>query len=499
MIIFAVSRGLRKEEPSFDLAEVVRGDVVQELWETGKVQRGEEINLSFKTAGEIEEIYVQRNQTVEKGDPLAKLNTRDLNIQLEEAKLDLAAARLNLENLLAGASPEEVQIAKTQLEGSRILLQSAQESLEDSYDEAVTVLNDSWPQLDEALEFVRDLIEEYVVIYDNDARTIAESRDAISRAKDEAKDYWDVARSSGAEYQDIEAALSVMRSSLGQAFDNVENVREVIEDSFVYRDSLSETDEALFDTIKESINTSLASTINAQQSIASAKSGLETARANFQEARDYLALTEAEASQTDIDLYENSIKQAESKVETYENQLEDAVLRSPLKGQIADIGKEGGERVTALESIFSLLPVTPFEIEADIYEEDIVQVALGDPAEITLPAFPEEIFQGKVVFIDETEKIIDGVVYYEIRIAFGETPPAGLKNSMTADIVIETGKSENVLVVPEGAISRKGNKAAAEVLVDSLIEEREVEIGLRGDRTVEVISGLAEGEKVIVR
>ena len=499
LIIFGIFRAFRKEEPFFDLIEVTRGNVIKELWETGRVQRGERIGLSFKTTGEIEEIYVKTNQIVEKGELLAKLNTRNLNIQSEEARLAFESARLNLEKLLAGVSSEEIQIAQTRVDGTKILLENSQKSLQNSHETAVTTLNSSYPGLDEAADLIRELIQNYVVIYDQDTRKIIQARDLITEARDQAKSYLEIARASGADSKDTEKALSVMRSSLEETFENLKNVREVIEESILYKDKVSAADKVLLDALKAVINSSLANIISSQQSIVSAKSGLETARINFQEAQDYLALAKAEPSSVSIALYENQIKQAQSRVLLYENQLEEAILRSPIKAQVASLNKKAGERASALEPVIFLSPDLPFEIAVDIYEEDIIEIAIGDPVEINLLALPQKTLLGSVIFIDETEKIIDGVVNYEVKIAFNEDPPAGIKTAMTADIVIGVGKKENVLAIPSSAVPRTGEKAIVQVLAEGSIEEREVEIGLRGEVFVEVISGLKEGEMIVVR
>lgn len=499
LLIFGAYQLFRQEEPVFDLFEVTKGDVAEELWETGRVQRGERLNLSFKTAGEIEKLYITANQAVERGELLAKLDTRDLDLQIREAQLALELAGLNLEKLLAGASPEEIQIAQTRVKSANLLLDDSKKNLQNSYATAVTVLNASYPQFDESLDFIRDLIKDYVVIYDQDARVIVRARDEISREKQKVKTYWDIARKPGADSQDIEKALSAMKDSLEEVFEKLENVRLIIEDSFIYKDRVSAADKALLNTLMAAINSSLAEVISSQQTISARKASLETARANLQEVKDALALTKAEVRQVDIALYETQIKQAQSKVEFYENQLERAFLRSPIKGQISSINKREGERVTALEPVISLSPAVPFEISADIYEEDIVKVKEGDSVEINLLAFPEETFPGTVVFIDDSESIIDGVVHYEIKIAFDHDPPEGIRATMTADIVVQTQKIENVLIIPRGVVPRGVRKATVEVLTDDLIQEREIEIGLRGEDNIEVVSGLKEGDMVVIR
>jgi len=114
-------------------------------------------------------------------------------------------------------------------------------------------------------------------------------------------------------------------------------------------------------------------------------------------------------------------------------------------------------------------------------------------------AFPDQSFAGKVLSIDPAEKIVDGVVYYEIVITF-ESVPEGIKPGMTADLTIKTALKENVLTVPEDAILEKDGKTVVETLEDGLVKEKEVTVGLKGTGDmVEIISGLEGGEKVILR
>ena len=160
------------------------------------------------------------------------------------------------------------------------------------------------------------------------------------------------------------------------------------------------------------------------------------------------------------------------------------------------------------DTIVALLPAVPFEIETDIYEEDVVKINIGNPVDISLIAFPDQIFKGEVASIAPAEKLMDGVVYYKITITF-HTPissgtvekiPEGVKPGMTADLIIQTAQKENVLIIDEEGVQEKDDKIFVEVLKDGKIEEREIETGLLGsDDMIEIISGLEAGEKVILR
>ena len=501
LIIFFYQVFLKDKSPEFDLVEVVRGTVSQEIFETGQIGKGEKINLTFRNAGRIEEIYVEVGDDVERGQELAKLDTADLEIQLQEARISLELAHLNLNKLLAGSSPEEIKVAQSQTENARISFAVAQENLENSYDDALIVLDASYPQIYNALSFIKEFIEEYISVYDQNAKKIMDARTEVSEAEKQAKAYLAAAKEESAENESIDQALSTMRGSLKTTFDGLEVIRAVIDDSVVYKNNVSSSDKTSLDTLKTNANSAIVNIVASQQAISSGRSSLETARTSLEEAENRLSLVTAESRQVDIDLYQAQIRQAEARVLLYQNQLSQSRLTSPLSGKIAEINKRVGELVQPAlqDAAMVILPEIPYEIKADIYEEDVVKIAIGNPVDITLVAFPGKTFAGRIVSISPAEKLVDGVVYYEVTIGLDEAPE-GMKPGMSADIVIKTNSKDNVLIVPEEAIMINDTRNFVEVFVDGRIEERDVEVGLEGsDDMVEIISGLEEGEKVILR
>jgi len=150
------------------------------------------------------------------------------------------------------------------------------------------------------------------------------------------------------------------------------------------------------------------------------------------------------------------------------------------------------------DAVITILPADPFSIEVDIYEEDVAKMDVGNTVDISLVAFPEEKLKGKVISIDPAEKMIDGVVYYEVSISLEQTP-SGIKPGMTTDLMITTDLRENVLTIPEKALQKKNGKIIIQVLEQNKIIEREIEIGLKGtNNLVEVVSGLEQGEQIIL-
>lgn len=486
VIIILSQTVFKKEESPFDLAEVAKGNIHQQVLETGMVTKGEEIGLSFKNSGTIEEIYVSVGDIVEKGKILAELNQDQLRIQLNQAKAGLSSAQANLSKLLAGFTPEEIKISETDVANSQIALATAQENLDNSYEDALNVLEDAYLKIYNCYNTVESIQKSYFTSNDEESISVKANKEEIANILDNIKNF-----------SDIDADLIKMKTDLEDVFSALKVIKEACDD-ISYTNIVSSTSKTSLDTERTTINTALTNIINSQQTISMMKLSVETAEGALQRAEDSLALKKAGPRQEDINIYQASIDQAQAQVQLLENQIQDTLLKSPTNGQIVEINRKAGETAIAQAVVVSLLPLSPFEIEVDIYEEDVVKINTGNPVDISLVAFPNRSFKGKVILINPIEKLIDGVVYYEVRIDFEEAPE-NIRPGMTADLIIHTLSKENVLVIPVDAVIEKDDKEIVEVFKDNSTEEREIITGLEGsDDMIEIISGLEEGENVIL-
>jgi len=511
----------KKTEPSFSLFQTTRGNISQEISETGQVRGSKEINFTFKSAGRIEEIYVMVGEKVQEKDVLAKLENSDLKIQRQEAQANLNLAQVKLNKLLSGASQEEIQVAQTTVDNAEISLKTAQQNLEDvektseknlrqAYEDAQNTLNDAYLKIHNAF-YALDLIQRtYFTGSDQESLRVKENKNTIEGEMNNIKSYLDIAKASN-KNEDVDIALFQTKRALDNISNSLKIIREVCGEPS-YRNLISSTDKTTLDNQRSYINTALTNVTNSQQNIASTKitnesnintaqSKVLTAEGAFKKAQDEFSLLISPPRQEDIDLYGAEVEKAKTKIQLLEKQIEDTILRSPIAGQITRINKKEGEQVQpALQDIvFSLLGDLPFEIKTNIYEEDIVKIEVGNPVDISLVAFPNKIFKGRVIFIDPAEKLIEEVVYYEVTIGFEEMPEK-IKPGMTADLIIKTAMRENVLMIPQDCLQEKDDKTTIEVFKDGAIETREIEVGLRGSNNMaEVISGLSEGEEVILR
>lgn len=480
----------RKEELPYDFALVKRGDIIQEVSATGTIKKGEEINLAFKNTGRIEKIYVKVGDEVESDTALAKLNTSQLSIQLQEARAAIKVAQAKLDKLLTGSTLEEIKIAETEVKSSQTSLATAKENLDQAYEDALNTLDDSYLKLYNAYNTV-DLIQRTY----SSTKVRHNKEYKIKTPMDSAKSYLDIAQAEPTN-ENIDTALSEMKGALDKTSEALAVIRELCEHP-LYRNRVSATDKTSLDNQRSYINTALTNVTSARQTISSKKLSVDSVEDELQKAEDQLTLVKVEPRREDVDLYKAQIEQAQAQINLIENQIQESTIISPTGGQITKINKKLGEMVQPSESIVSLISQDPFQVEVDIPEADIGKINLADSVKITLDAFPETEFSGKVIEIEPAETIIQGVVYYRVKTSL-EVKDTKIKPGMTANIIITTDVRENVLIIPQRAIIEKNDKKMVRIPVDKNYQEVEVQTGLRGSEgEIEIISGLKKGDKVV--
>lgn len=476
----------RKEKLPYDFALVKRGDIIQEVSATGTIKKGEEIKLAFKNTGQIEKIYVKIGDKVESGQSLTKLDTTQLSIQLKEAQAALEVAE---------AKKADAQISLENAERDlKNIKEKAEEDLNNTYEDVLTVLDDAYLKIYNTFNVVHNIQKTYFSVLVGYGLEVREEKTRIKTALRKVESLLNSVKNDP-QHENIDSAFSQTKEMLEKVGNAIKGIRDITENA-VYREIVSSTDKSSLDTQKLNINTVLANVINAQQNTSAIKI-TNTTNINNAEAKVSILRSQLESGGDTIGLYQAQINQARAQVALLENQIQEATIISPIEGQITKINKKLGEMVQPSESIISLISQDPFQIEVDIPEADIGKINLADSVKITLDAFPETEFSGKVIEIEPAETIIQGVVYYRVKTSL-EVEDTKIKPGMTVNIIITTDVRENVLIIPQRAIIEKNDKKMVRIPVDKNYQEVEVQTGLRGSEgEIEIISGLKKGDKVV--
>lgn len=242
----------------------------------------------------------------------------------------------------------------------------------------------------------------------------------------------------------------------------------------------------------------------AEDAFEAAEANLVTREAEVAQAEASLAQVAADPRDVDLASYEAEVSRAMAAYSAAEARLAKAEIVSPIVGSVTDITVEEGEQVPLGGTVVVVqTTMEQFEIVADVSESDIAKVSVGDEAGISFDAFGSGFETvGVVRDIDPAEKMIESVVYYEITVQLTDDALLdALRPGLSADLIVTTDKRENVLSVPQRAIFDQDGVSYVRVLDRrGNPEERHVETGIRGDLgRVEILSGLEEGDEVIIR
>ena len=135
------------------------------------------------------------------------------------------------------------------------------------------------------------------------------------------------------------------------------------------------------------------------------------------------------------------------------------------------------------------------EVKSAFTEADIVKVKVGQPTTTSFDAVSGSKISGTVQSIDVNATVSSNVVTYNAIISLID-PPSGLRPGMTASVAVTVDSRDNVLHVPTNAVTGTGTSGTVTVVQNGQATPTPVGVGLRGDDSVEITSGLTAGETV---
>jgi len=514
----------------YSFIAVQRGEVVQEVSVTGRVKPAESVDLAFEKTGRVFNVYYNVGQEVAEGQAVVALENGDILAQFRQAEASFEAANATYLQYKKGTRPEEIQAAETAVSNAERSLENAEENLtytenkadsdlKEDYDSALAAAQKSVAVAKTSLLTLTDIqyvhfnntTQESIILKNAKANAVLMllgapdaglwtseyisklSGGAFGRVQDAA---------SNPTYENIDKALSYTNTALQYVRDALNLVP--------VNDNLTSTEKTNLSTEKSNVNAEIINIAAKQQAISvqkatnnnniiTAQISLTTARNTLASAKDNLALKRAGYTKEQIASQKANADSAKANAENLQSQLAKTIIKAPFTGIIIKQDAKIGEVVPAQTPIVSMISESKFEVEANIPEVDIAKIKIGETAMVTLDAYGEDVvFQVKVSEIDPAETIIEDVPTYETKLQFLQKDNR-IKSGMTANIDILTDKKENVLVVPNRAVTVKDGDKSVLVKINNLeVEERKVETGLRGsDGNIEILSGLKEGEEVV--
>ena len=224
----------------------------------------------------------------------------------------------------------------------------------------------------------------------------------------------------------------------------------------------------------------------ADAQLASYKKALELARTQYAE---------------DLKQARAACDRTKAALQNAEVQLSYATLKAPISGVIASVSTQEGETVAAglnAPTFVTIINLERLQVDAFVDEVDIGKIRVGQRATFTVDAFPAKEFEGKVVAIHPKAVIQENVVYYDVVVEITSPYTGLLRPEMTATVTILLEARSGVLAIPAKAVKRLRGRTVAYVSSGGRPEPREIKVGWKDGPYLEVVSGLKEGETVLL-
>jgi HlyD family secretion protein len=434
------------------------------------------VELKFPSTGTIAEVLVRDGATVKSGAVLARLDTRDLQLRLQDAQAALAKAKADYEQQRAGASPELIDVARAQLAHAQAHVREVRGSvIPQDIAAARAELQQALTNLDQLQHGPKDTALRAAQAVRNRANAnLQTERDRLSADKNTAQlqmeqaanalrdrqtqysqIYWENRNSGASDQGNIDREAAALRA-LHDAEAQLQQAQLAYEQAQKAEVSGIAATEAEVQNAQATVDQVTAG--SGPTDVAAARSQVAVATANLARLQGDQHAGAVAAASADVDIAQANlnhlttaprdidlaslqaqVQQAEIALKRSELALEQASLRAPMDGTVVAINLSPGQFLDATTPAIILADLTSWKAETlDLIEEDAMRVHEGDPVMMTFEALPNLKLPGKVAGIKPmgTTRPDDLRVLYTATI-IPDVQDHRLRWNMTASLTIQ--------------------------------------------------------------
>lgn len=485
---------------------------------SGTVQEIDKVDVKSRVNGEVSEVYFEENDLLSRGDSLVSFDSSSLVTQIKQAQLDIADAERKLNDMM-NPSSSAVETARMKLAQAESNLAAREAELDklvvhSPIDGVVTDIRvkkgddvNTSINLIEVREqglLVQTAVPESVI----HRVEIGTGAEVYIRSLDSYGDGKVVSISSNSRLDGrirvYDVIVELENWPLGTISGMVANVAlDLIEgpynvDGLVMNKDSSLVKPRISGTVDE-ILVKEGDIVKAGDLLVKLKSDtldsqIESARLDVEQAQlnlDNLLSVSAE----DIAIQKQRIELLKLKLDGLYKDLNNLTVTAPIEGTVTYKGVNEGDWVNNGTLLATITNQEQMQVVVDVDELDIIRVEEGQRAKVYIDAVSDRVYEGTVVSIGSAGRVKDGMSTFAVTILLDDNE--FLRPGMTAYAEIILEGRENVLVVPSSAVFERNNKTMVRILVDGEPVSIEVEVGMRTDGLVEIVSGLNPGDRVI--
>lgn len=537
------------------LGEVEKGSLIVSVSGTGQIAASDQMDVKAKVSGDVVSVSVVKDQKVKEGAVLVQLDARDARASVSDAEIALESARIKLEDLQGPSDPQILLQARNSLAQAQRDLEKAQDTydtigvdtedtLAATYEDGYNQVSSSFYKLSDYMQDLRDVmgtdksedenIAAYKLILGSDSVYIRRLEEDYAAAKEAFDANYAAFRGifSDADRGTIYELLADTLNTARPIYRALESARHMYDAIVVVSYSqyrIASTIDRLKPSI-ESDTSSVTSVISSLQQtidkidttvadtpgkIKDAELTLRAAEEKVAEREQALADLEAGADPLDVRTQQNTVAQKEAALRDARQRLADTTVRAPFDGVVAAINVKKGDTVSS-GAIATLITEQKLA-EISLNEIDAAKVRIGQKATITVDAVSDLSITGEVADVDTVGTVSQGVVNYAVKIIF-DTQDDRIKPGMSLSAAIITEARLDTLIVANSAVKSSSNGNYVEVLddpvpavnvgtngstsasytSDAAPRQQAVQVGSSNDTMTEIVSGLNEGDRIVV-
>jgi RND family efflux transporter MFP subunit len=495
------------------LSAVSKGTLSTSVSASGQISATEQIDIKSKASGDVVYVGVSEGQNVKAGQLILQIDSTDAQQAVNNAQTSLDKAELSFQKMKGLTTDEGT------LRGDK---QKAQDALDKSYEDGFNDVSNIFLTMPSIISGLHDILFKYSVLsnqqnsdwYTNLISSIDASdtprvyRDQVIAAYNSASIAYD---------KNFDGFRALSRISSQSDIYNL--ISETYDTSQKLSDAVKTTNNFI-DYIKKTLNdnnVAVPSIVSTHQSSLSSYTGttngylstLLSDKNTIDDNREALINTGF-----DLQDQQNQVDQAQQSLNDAKEALADYYVRVPFDGLVATLNYKRGDSVSNGSTIGTAITNSKVA-EVTLSEVDIVNVKVGDKAILTLDSNENLEVTGEVISVDFIGSVSSGVVSYGVKISL-DTDDDSIKPGMSTSATIITDTQTDTIIVPTSAVKFSGDTYYVQVLSETydltdranLIsgvtsktepENKVVEIGISDDSNTEIVSGLSQGDQVVVR
>lgn len=497
-------------EPIINTAKVERGTVTASVSATGILQPLTTVEVKSNVGGQVVKLAVDEGDEVRPGQLIARIDPSDSITTFEQSQADLAAAVSKVDQAKQTLTMQHLQNT-AQVESARQALASAKTKLIQAQEQA-----NVQPKLTAASvrQARTNLAAAQAALKQSNAALVPQKLAAAQASFDQSQASYNAAEKDYARLKELLAKGFVSKSQYDSAEEKYESAKAQLAANRRKLDTIKDETaqdiaslEARVEQAQAELDNALANQVQVkikQQEAESARASVKQAEAALQVA--LAALREDSIRKGDVVQAGAQVRRSEAAYKNAKTQLGYTTVIAPRAGIVTKKYVEAGSIVTAGRSsvagtgsgvaIVDIADVSRMFVLVSVDETDIAQIEIGQDVDVSVEAYPDELFEGRVTKIAPQSVTDQNVTTIPVTVEI-DLPDARLKPGMNANCDFITGRAENVVMVPSEAVKEGDDGDVVTVIKDGKQVERKVEVGLAGSEYTEIKKGLKLGEQVV--